>query len=168
MTQQLVNDYAELLRILKLQGSVIIGIEGCTGSGKTTLANTLGRDLSIPVVSTDNYLAKDPTLIRYPYSDRLIYNRLCEDIEIKVDGGMPIIIEGICLRQSLQKLPLEVQLYVYIKALGTNGLWYEGLSIETGSSSDLEEPELSDFFYHIKEKPHDIANVIFHRIIPDS
>lgn len=55
----------------------------------------------------------------------------------------------------------------YVKRLGENDLWYDGLHLEDFEkqiiSENLEEPHFSDFKYHTVERPYENADVVFYR-----
>lgn len=80
-----------------------------------------------------------------------------------------LIIDGICLREVLRRLNLTVSLFVYVKRLAENGLWHDGFYLEDFETvgtivENREEPHRSDFTYHSAERPHEHADIIFHRV----
>lgn len=66
-----------------------IAVIGCTGSGKTTLANRLGNLLHLPVQHLDKFAWKDGT--KYASEEELVNNvsELVKASEWILDGGQP-------------------------------------------------------------------------------
>lgn len=163
-----ITDYESLLkRLRKVPLPVTVGLEGFTGSGKSYLAGELQRDLDACVVHTDEYVCGEDESA--PYPSRLDYLRLLSDVDRAGCNSSLIIIEGICLRQVLCRGGLSASVFVYIKCLAQNGLWHEEIHLEdfkTGNEivENREEPHLSDYTYHVIERPHERAEIIFQRI----
>lgn len=144
----------------------VIAIEGFTGSGKSHLADALGSELCFPVIHTDEYVIGDDESL--PYPDRLDYARL----RLTLDGngsGTVALFDGICARESLRRLNVRANHFIYVKRIGENGLWYDGFHLEDFETEQAvvennEQPHLSDFRYHVAERPHENADVIFERV----
>jgi hypothetical protein len=146
-------------------------VEGFTGSGKSKLSNDLGRDLEATVVHTDEFVVPGDESL--PYPDRLDYGRLTTEITLAKSTRSLIIVEGICLRDVLERLRLSADLFVYVKRVANNGLWHDGLHLEdfeagNGIEENREEPHRSDFTYHAAMRPHEHANLLFERIETDN
>jgi hypothetical protein len=82
--------------------------------------------------------------------------------------GAPVLIEGICLRGVLDRVQQRPDLNIYVKRLA-GAVWHDGFHLEEfesgeGSEEDREEPHRSDFCYHSKIRPHEMADVIFERV----
>jgi len=146
-------------------------VEGFTGSGKSKLSNDLGRDLKAAVIHTDEYvLAGDESL---PYPDRIDYGRITTAITLARSTSSPIVMEGICLRNILDRLSLSADLFVYVKRVASNGLWHDGFHLEdfeagNGIEEDCKEPHRSDFAYHAAARPHEQTDLLFERIETDN
>ena len=87
-------------RIRKSYGAVqIVGLDGFTTAGKTTLADRLSMLLNADVVSTDDHIE-----IRggnRGYVDRLNLAGIKDSVEKSIRAGRRIILEGICLREII-------------------------------------------------------------------
>lgn len=151
----------------RLRRPALIGVEGFTGSGKSTISNDLGQDLKAVVIHTDDYvIAGDESL---PYPERLDYGRITTAITLARTRESVIVVEGICLRVVLDRLSLSADLIVYVKRVASNGLWHDGFHLEefeagNAIEEDHEEPHQSDFSYHAKARPHERADLFFERI----
>lgn len=165
---EIITDYGSLLK--RLSGAslpIIIALDGFTGSGKSHLAGELQRDLGACVVHTDEYVCGSDESAPYLY--RLDYKRLRSDVNRASRNSSMITIEGICLRQVLYRASFSASIFVYVKCLANNGLWYEKFHLEdfiAGNeiSENRIEPHRSDYSYHVIERPHERADIIFQRI----
>lgn len=132
------------------------------GSGKTTLANRLARDLASPVVSVDEYVViKDG---HHAYPSRIDRARLLRDVLCHAHNGL-VLIEGICLRAVLRRTGLRLVATAYVMRISQAGLWHDGLDLEDfvagqALDEDLSEPRLSDHRYHATYAPHKAARFI--------
>src|SRR5438094_1939695 len=113
------DDYRALCdRLHSFRCPALVGVEGFTGSGKSKLSNDLARDLEAQVVHTDdNVAARDESL---PYPDRLDYRRMATTIANAGSPNSLVILEGICLREIIQRLSLSPDLFVYVKRIASN------------------------------------------------
>ena len=149
-------------RIRKSYGAVqIVGLDGFTTAGKTTLADRLSMLLNADVVSTDDHIE-----IRggnRGYVDRLNLAGIKDSVEKSIRAGRRIILEGICLREIIacSAIPTGSIAHVYVKRISKNSdLWHDGYHLEDFKRGDhvAPEPHLSAFRYHEKVCPHKLAN----------
>lgn len=157
-----IDDLAASLKAVS-PGS-LIGLEGFTLSGKTYLADALGKVVPMCVFHTDDYTTKFDELP--PYPECVDIRRLLSALETR-DVSRAAIIEGICLRDVLARINITPALYVYVKRISEQGLWHDGFcleSFEACDNHDLHEIHLSDFRYHQRLRPHEQADIIFNRI----
>jgi len=163
-----INDHralCELLRRLRLPA--LVGVEGFSGAGKSKLSNDLGADLDAVVIQLDDYiLPGDESL---PYHCRIDLVRMALAIAHARSTTTLMIIEGICLRQILERLGLCAELFIYVKRVARNGLWHDGFHLAdfesgVGLEENYEEPHRSDFSYHAVSRPHEKADLLFDRI----
>ena len=167
-----IADYEELRKRLHGIGSpALIGIEGFTGSGKSYLADTLAVDLNAVAVHVDAYVAGEDESL--PYWNRINHLQLAAAVEASRSQARLTIIEGICLREILQRARLSVALFVYLKRVAENGLWHDGFHLEDFETEgeiteNQKEPHRSDFSYHARKRPHERADVIFERVEHDA
>ncbi|MFZ5877073.1 MAG: hypothetical protein ACOYXU_11775 [Nitrospirota bacterium] len=163
-----ITDYPTLCgRFLRLPRPCVVGVEGFTGSGKSHLANALAKDAAASVVHTDQYVTGEDASLSYP--DRLDYSRIRSAANRATADSPVTIIEGICLREVLRRSNISARVFVYVKRLAGNGLWHDGFHLEdfeSGSTmaANLKEPHRSDFIYHSGDRPHEHADIVFHRV----
>jgi hypothetical protein len=60
-------------------------------------------------------------------------------------------------------------IFVYLKRIGQNGLWYDGLHLEDFEAGrpipgDMLEPHRSDLEYHERVRPHERAELVYERV----
>jgi len=156
-------------RLRTLAPGAIAGLEGFCGSGKTMLADQLGERVPMVVFHMDNFARKfaEPPA----YTACLDLDRLRQALEGR-DKSRQSIIEGICLRDVLSLVGVVPTTFVYLKRIGENGLWYDGLHLEDFEagqpvSGDTAEPHRSDLEYHARVRPHEAAHVIYERVVDD-
>ena len=144
----------------------MIGIEGFCSSGKSTLADCLGRDVEAEVIHTDSYAVKfdEPP----PYLQCLKISELSVALTQR-SKSRRCIVEGICLRDVLAGCNVDADFYLYVRRLSQNGLWHDELHLESFEAGDPEyggeiEPHLSDLKYHSRTRPHEKANAVLDRL----
>ena len=142
----------------------LIGLEGFSGSGKTAIADEISRVIPMTVIHTDHFATKfeDPP----PYAKCLDVDRLRRAIDER-DMSIPCRVEGICLRDVLTLVGGTPTLFVYIKRVGENGLWYDGLELEDAADDSrhvAHEPHRSDIEYHARVRPHELADLLHERV----
>jgi hypothetical protein len=158
-----VETYDKLCSRLRSSAVGVIGIEGFCTSGKSWLADRLGRDLPAAVVHVDDYCT--PRDNPPPYADGVDIPRLKQALR-QLSPTCFSVVEGICLRGVLAKCGVIAKTYVYVKLMSSNGLWHDGLHLEAheegnGIPGDDQEPHASDFSYHSNIRPHEKADLIF-------
>ena len=163
-----VTDYGQLRDRLRLvRRPALVAIEGFTGSGKSYLADAIARDLNAAVIHTDEYVTGDDESL--PYPDRLDCSRIATSVSSFARHASLVLIDGICLRETLRRTDLRADLFIYVKRIAENGLWHDGFHLEDYKTNNAitenqEEPHRSDFAYHVFERPHEHADVIFERV----
>lgn len=141
--------------------SGIIGIEGFSGSGKSTLADAVAREIGCTVIHTDDFAVKHKCPPKYTAC--LNVNELKSAIDRVVKNGL-VVVEGICLRDVMESLGLELHKTIYVKRLSMYGFWHDVVLLnefEAGISTNRSEPHLSDFKYHAAYKPHEICDIVY-------
>ena len=118
------------------------------------------------VCHVDNFARKSekPPL----YTECLDLTRLRSTLEQREMSRIAIV-EGICLRDVLARVGVRPALFVYLKRIGGNGLWYDGLDLEAfeigqPTAGGIDEPHRSDFEYHVRVRPHERADLIYERV----
>ena len=151
-------------RIRKSYGAVqIIGIDGFTSAGKTTLADRLSVLLDADVVSTDDHVERQEG--NRGYVDQLNLASIKDSVEKSIRAERRVILEGICLREVIaySAIPTDSIVHVYVKQISKNSddnSWGDGDWLELFEQGDhvALEPHLSAFRYHEKVCPHELAN----------
>jgi uridine kinase len=107
------DEHKKLLEELKKEiypwGKYLIAVDGLTGSGKSGLSRYLALELDMPVIETDMHMDTNQTQPCYRLEDlgRLVSSRHKQN--------RPVIIEGIFLLDTLDKLGLEPDYMIYVK-----------------------------------------------------
>lgn len=106
-----------------------------------------------------------------PYAECLNIGQLHRALEQR-EQTRPIVVEGICLRDVLTLVDVSASIFVYLKRIGINGLWYDELHLEEFEREEpvpgnLIEPHRSDFDYHARVRPHEKADLVFERVEDD-
>ncbi|HWL40180.1 MAG TPA: hypothetical protein VNO75_08060 [Gemmatimonadaceae bacterium] len=110
---------------LAKEPSGVVAIEGHSTSGKSYLSADLAERLGAVVVGTDSYVrdgSDAPT-----YLEAIDVRRIGSDVDRHVDAGQRVIIEGICLRDTLRELAMTPSLFIYVKRMTPAGLWTDDL-----------------------------------------
>lgn len=189
------NSAKELAR--QLSGAVslidgaIIGVDGYTGVGKTTLAGQIANEIGGKVLSLDSYLEKN----RGRYLPNLRIEEFRNDLN---DARGPLVIEGVCLLAALSIIGVQLKKLIYVKRIGHYGTWKDrrecnpqepvedairkleedvrsyreisGRPNESGStgpgtkSGPLPELVKELMRYHAEYRPHAQADYVFHRL----
>ncbi len=156
----------EWLRSAGYSSGEVIVIDGATGSGKTNLAMRLAKDLGAVRVSLDYYLHAGTAGY---YVDRLKQEFLSDDI-VRFRRSFPfVLVEGICVREALNRIEQPWTTSIYVKQIGSNELWHflfhlEDFKNRESEPEDLEEPFHSDYTYHAHYCPHENANFTYVRV----
>jgi uridine kinase len=166
-----VADYQTLCeRVRSLVQPQLVGVEGFTGSGKSRLSNVLASELSAVVIHSDNYvLDGDATEL---YCERLNCDQLALALIHARATSRLVLVEGICLRETLRRLGQSAAYFIYVKRVAGNHLWHDGFHLEDFETrgtitENRKEPHRSDFAYHSIERPHEKADIVFLRVEED-
>lgn len=141
--------------------AAIVGVDGWTGVGKTTLANALAGELNGSTYDLDDALILD----RKSYVPALQLDQIADALA-RPNGFL--FVSGICLRQVLEQVGCEASAHVYVKRMATWG-WADEDELEGGSLSEIrrsnggEATRLEMRLYHAKWQPHLKADYEFHR-----
>jgi len=144
--------------LARFDQGAIIGIDGWTGVGKSTLAKALTEETGGTSYDIDEALDRD----RQCYTSAL---RL-DEIEQNLSGEGLLFVSGICLRQVLELVKVQAEAYVYVKRMATWG-WADEDDVFgkipeiTGASGETLRQELRH--YHSEWTPHLSATFEFHR-----
>jgi len=109
----------------------IIGIDGMNGSGKTCVA----RKLSFPHVNVDDFLVRNEG----SFLRNVKYGELETHIQVLRARNTPVIVEGVCLLDVLDRLHLRADCLIYIKRIGASGTWHDQDICEIATEQELNE-----------------------------
>lgn len=90
--------------------TAIIGLDGATGVGKSTLTGDIHHDLGATVIEVDSFHEQNG----YPYVDNLRLLDLKDAISSAREEGVPVIIDGICLLDVLARIELKPDILIYL------------------------------------------------------
>jgi hypothetical protein len=161
-----IHTFEKLCSMLRLPSGGLIAIEGFCCSGKTSLAEKLAHELHALLVHTDEYCTPVGDPLSYACSVEI--SHLAQVLR-NPESLQLVIVEGICLRDVMDKCGVNPEIYVYIKRVSSNGIWHDSFYLDAykveGDSSE-SEPHASDLAYHRKRMPHEEADLIFINKIP--
>jgi hypothetical protein len=168
MDEQVFSAVPEFLRVLDLSARdlpFVLGVEGASFAGKTCLARQLAGASSAVVVSTDPYYRRGFKGRRY--SEGLRLEDLRHDVERHLAEESFLVVEGLCLRDTLVGLPLEPDAFVYCKRVSAAGIWHDDPEFQSMPAPDTDSVQaLIDRWsleYHQRTKPHEKADFTFVR-----
>lgn len=144
----------------RVESSSIVGIDGWTGVGKTTLGKSIAEELGGSSYDLD--LALTRNLKKY------VSNlRMSEVSKVLTEAPRPLVISGICLLKALAMAEIELDVSIYVKRMASWG-WADedeltGLALEIpGASGELLRREMR--IYHQDWQPHLNADYEFWRM----
>ena len=140
--------------------SGLIGVDGWTGVGKTTLAEGLVGILGGSCYDLDHALTPD----QKQYVSALRFPELSEAL---AQQKRPLFVSGICLLEVLVRVGVSLDAHVYVKRMATWG-WPDedeltGQIPEVGGASGASV-RIELRAYHEKWKPHLVADYEFQRL----
>jgi hypothetical protein len=106
-----VASITELSRALENRGAAIIGVDGYLGVGKTTVATRLSKQTGYSCVHLDDYLV--------PHKGGFVENLYLPALKTVI-GERPIIIEGLCLLEVLERLQINADFLVYVTGISAS------------------------------------------------
>lgn len=159
---QVFRDLKDLVRAMEAthRRSGIMGIDGWTGVGKTTLAQQLATSLGASFYDLDSALTRD----QQSYLSAL---RLSEISGALANTAGAIVVSGICLRHILKRVERRADTNIYLKRMAVWG-WADEDEIVVRAScecpvsgADRLRQEMRE--YHSAFAPHRNADYEFHR-----
>jgi uridine kinase len=169
-----VDDYGKLLAEVRpaiaKRVPKIVGVEGFMASGKTHLSKRLAGDLGCAHIETDDSSIAllnpehDTRLDKNKhYVDRLGLSHLRKKIDAALAAQPWVIVDGICLRDTLSRISLTLDLTIYVKTLPAPFFrWDDGLHIEDFEEGERVRGLNHDVLeYHSRVRPHERADIIY-------
>lgn len=99
----------------------VIAIDGKDGAGKTTLGRFLAWNFNITLIESDLFIKHKSVVLELEYDKETILRI----INFRLNKPRPVIIEGIAIRDLLNKLNVKPDFVIYIENeayLGSHGL----------------------------------------------
>lgn len=100
-----IDSITELPRALENNSAKIIGVDGYLGAGKTTVTTKLSKQIGYGCVHLDDYL--------YPQKGDFVENLDLSSLKTAT-GERPLIIEGLCLLEVLERLQISADFLIYV------------------------------------------------------
>jgi chloramphenicol 3-O-phosphotransferase len=154
-----------LTQCRQLPSPVLIVVDGFSGAGKTTFAEQLAASANGVWLDLDDLLPETPPETATTYAALIDASAVARRIE--GSEAPVVVVAGICVRDVLEAAGFVPVLKIYVKRLGANGMWHDGLDLE-GFAADPGEPrhwlEVCDLEYHGRRRPHEDADFIFERV----
>ena len=107
----------EIFDLNKKNNFEIIGIDGGDGVGKTTLADFLANEYGFSVINLDKFVNS----VQGGFIDQIKLDELKEAVS---SAKRPLIIEGCCLLEVMEKTEINIDCHIYFKRL-CHGIWSE-------------------------------------------
>lgn len=157
-----VDAVVQHVRAVKHDSSCLVGVDGFDGSGKTTLAFELARQMDGIRVGLDSYVEKDRDADSYAGLLRL--DHLKRDLENLRARFPVVVVDGVCLLEALAAFGAAVDLHIYVKKISPQGLWHPSFHLEDFLAGQPLDSwlERSVYGYHGSHTPHDRAAVHYH------
>jgi uridine kinase len=121
-------------RLLESEG-MIIGVDGYFGVGKSGLARSIAGYLGGKWIELDDYVNKGTG----QYVPSLQIERLRGEIDAFMEENPILVVEGVCLLATLEKVGAVPDLLVYIKRVDSDGIWYYADELICDISRPLQE-----------------------------
>ena len=138
----------------------ILGIDGCTGVGKTTVGRLIAT-IRVPVwpLDIDAFIA--------PKDGKLKEALQLHSLKLAIENAtVPVVVSGVCLLEVLCLIGVRLDAHVYLKRLNA-GYWAdegEALSndLQTYEAAGLEPSLLRNKIrdYHLEYRPHEVADLV--------
>lgn len=138
----------------------LIGIDGWTGAGKTSLAKALASVIGGLCFDLDSVLEQQKPGVEAGKSGYVERLRL-SDIKRALSGDGLRFVSGVCLRDALERAEISADTFVYVKRMAVWG-WADELTLSgvvTGGGSLQQELRT----YHDKWHPYETSDYIFER-----
>lgn len=127
---------------------LIVGVDGVDGIGKTTLARRLSKRLGAALISLDDHLERK--------KDAYVpFVRCIEVRQILAAREAILIAEGVCLRAVAARCGFSIDYNVYVRRIGSSGIWYdEDACLPLKSADDLKKElrEMRHLFAALSDK----------------
>ncbi len=117
------SDFRDLISALTKQTQTssvrIIGIDGASGVGKTTLAHQLQKEIGGVVISIDDFVEQH----QQAYFSSIQWERLIASIETLRSSTQFLILDGVSLVKVLERLAMKPDYLIYVRRVNEFGDW---------------------------------------------
>ena len=164
----------------------LVTIDGIDGAGKSPTASWLAGALGFQWIELDKFLNEG----KPGYVDYIRYADLRQRIFDARSQSTPVIVEGVCVLEVLDRIEEKPDLTIYIKRPSADGFWrdfeYFDFSVGKGAEEIIAElktrsQRLAEFLsgadttgqnshatllheiirYHYRYRPHETADYVF-------
>ena len=129
---------------------------------KTSLAKLVATEPA-QIISTDAYY--ETGVKGQKYLDGIKLETLSEDLRQSISAYERVVVEGICLRDTLAKVGVSPNLFIYCKRISSAGIWNDDPQFHSPI------PEVARFAqalidswshqYHVESEPHLVADIVY-------
>lgn len=160
--QEIREDPAKVAAIVRSRGAQLIGIDGCDGAGKTTLARALAVQLGGIVVDLDDHLEKHQGV----FIPALKLNDVATQLTQAAKSGRVVIVSGLCLMEVFQRIGGKPDLLIYVQRntqtdLPSNIVFLDAEDGYTEQLGGLSELDREIGIYHRNFQPRTSAHILF-------
>ncbi len=171
----------------------VISIDGDTGAGKSTLAQSISNKMEIEHLKLDKeryFHQNQGGCLKY-----IKYEILLSDINEIDNSGNIAIVDSVCVLKILDNIEVKSDLKLYVKRLSSYGHWYDGSKFDyTRSAAEIIQEEINGAMmvnqvvnlpantydadsvrrntlqdeiieYHFEYRPDDGADIVYNRFM---
>ena len=162
------NELVAALRNTSFDSKSTVSVDGVDGVGKTTLSTKIAQELCLSNIELDDFVQKN----QGGYINHIDYDRLLK----KINANKPVVVEGICVLQILQRIQIRPNVRIYIKVVDRycfcNGQ-IKYFPPDKSADEVINERKIKGFSvgfeedlirYHYNFTPHEKSDYIFERL----
>ena len=154
----------------RMRGVTWAWVEGFSEAGKSTFAYRLAHAMGWQtVMSLDNMaleMGKQP-----PDSPRYADHLDRDRILAVINSGVPLVVEGVCLRDAVEGMRADATLRIYIARVSRPGtgalIWHDAVEMEEPARARDNWLVRDVFDYHRRVQPHASSEFVLVRIEDD-
>jgi len=158
------SDVDAVAKRISALGRRYVVVDGFTGAGKSTFAESLAASLQLPWVELDSLLPPPEAVQDESYVERLDLQALGRLLE----SAQGAVIEGIQPWDALSGIVARTDATAVYLARCSNPagslIWHDGVRIEDGDGEGGNWLDRCELEYHRRVRPHQDADVLVVRI----